>query len=222
MSVLAIRLEGPMQSWGAQSHFQERDTAREPTKSGVIGLICSALGRSRDQPVEDLSKLKMAIRIDREGTVMRDFQTTGDVARASGRSTQNTVVSNRYFLSDACFVVLLEGDEEKLNDINRALSQPFWSLFLGRKSYLPSSPLVISRFLLSMGIDEALRKIPFQGRAEDDRSSIRVVNECSPGTGEVIADVPISFADRNFGTRYIATSWMDGKELPLREVIERS
>lgn len=211
-----------MQSWGAQSRFQERDTVREPTKSGVIGLICSALGRSRDEPVDDLSKMKMAIRIDREGTVMRDFQTAEDVARASGRFTQKTVISNRYYLSDACFVVLLEGDEDKLNEINRALSQPFWSLFLGRKSYLPSSPLAICNFPLSMGIDEALYKIPFQGRAEDVRSSIRVVNECAPGTGEAIADVPISFADRSFHTRYITTSWMDGNELPLLEVIERS
>ena len=43
MSVLLLRLAGPMQAWGTQSRFTVRDTGLEPSKSGVIGLLCAAL-----------------------------------------------------------------------------------------------------------------------------------------------------------------------------------
>ena len=39
MATLLFRLQGPLQSWGISSHSTERDTAREPSKSGVIGLV---------------------------------------------------------------------------------------------------------------------------------------------------------------------------------------
>ena len=40
---LLLRLAGPLQSWGERSHFNERDTARFPTRSGVIGMLAAAL-----------------------------------------------------------------------------------------------------------------------------------------------------------------------------------
>ena len=42
MSVLLIRLKGPMQSWGSRSRFSLRSTEPYPTKSGVIGMIAAA------------------------------------------------------------------------------------------------------------------------------------------------------------------------------------
>ncbi len=48
MSTLLLRLAGPMQSWGVQSRFTIRGTGLEPSKSGVIGLVCAALGRPND------------------------------------------------------------------------------------------------------------------------------------------------------------------------------
>ena len=47
MSTLLLRLAGPMQAWGADSRFDIRKTNREPTKSGVIGLLAAALGLRR-------------------------------------------------------------------------------------------------------------------------------------------------------------------------------
>ena len=44
MSTLLLRLAGPMQSWGTDSKFDVRRTGREPSKSGVIGLVAAALG----------------------------------------------------------------------------------------------------------------------------------------------------------------------------------
>lgn len=52
MSTLLLRLAGPMQSWGTDSKFDVRRTQREPSKSGVIGLIAAALGIPRqDQEI---------------------------------------------------------------------------------------------------------------------------------------------------------------------------
>ena len=47
MTTLLLRCIGPLQSWDTQSRFDVRTTGREPSKSGIIGLICAALGRPR-------------------------------------------------------------------------------------------------------------------------------------------------------------------------------
>ncbi|MCC6313005.1 MAG: type I-E CRISPR-associated protein Cas5/CasD, partial [Thermomicrobiales bacterium] len=91
MHTLLLRLAGPMQAWGTQSRFTERDTGLEPSKSGVIGLLCAALGRERTDPVDDLAALTMAVRVDIEGVVRRDFQTVLDVAEFGGKVSGNPV-----------------------------------------------------------------------------------------------------------------------------------
>lgn len=44
MSTLLLRLAGPLQAWGTESKFETRRTEREPTRSGVVGLLMAALG----------------------------------------------------------------------------------------------------------------------------------------------------------------------------------
>jgi len=46
---LLMWLEAPLQSWGADSRFGRRDSFDFPTRSGVLGLICCALGRGGKQ-----------------------------------------------------------------------------------------------------------------------------------------------------------------------------
>ena len=77
MSVLLLRLAGPMQSWGVQSRFSVRDTGLEPSKSGVVGLLCAAFGRPREAPLTDLTALRLGVRVDREGRMAKDYHTTG-------------------------------------------------------------------------------------------------------------------------------------------------
>ena len=67
MSTLLLRLAAPIQSWGVASKFDTRDTAREPSRSGVIGLLSAALGRSRTDNLDDLKTLRFGVRIDRTG-----------------------------------------------------------------------------------------------------------------------------------------------------------
>jgi len=152
---LLLKFVAPMQSWGSRSRFDVRDTEREPTKSGVLGLVAAALGRDRAEPIEDLARLRLGVRVDREGVVRYDFQTAKDVIRASvpreqwlrarqkGKTTgtQDTVTSRRYYLADAAFLVGLEGERDLLLAIEEALKRPRWTLFLGRKGYLPGKPI---------------------------------------------------------------------------------
>ncbi len=46
---LLLWLEAPLQSWGFDSRFGRRDTMTFPTRSGIMGLICSALGAGGEQ-----------------------------------------------------------------------------------------------------------------------------------------------------------------------------
>ena len=46
-NTLFLRLEGPLQAWGDNSKFVIRRCMDAPTKSGVLGLICCAMGLSR-------------------------------------------------------------------------------------------------------------------------------------------------------------------------------
>jgi CRISPR system Cascade subunit CasD len=79
MNTLFLRLEGPLQSWGLRARWGERDTALEPTKSGVIGLLGCALGLRRDDDrLRALSDdLRLGVRVDQPGTLLRDYHTTG-------------------------------------------------------------------------------------------------------------------------------------------------
>jgi CRISPR system Cascade subunit CasD len=46
---LLLWFEAPLQSWGADSKFGRRDTLAFPTKSGVLGMVCAALGAGGPQ-----------------------------------------------------------------------------------------------------------------------------------------------------------------------------
>ena len=75
MSTLLLRLKGPMQSWGVSSKFDTRTTERAPSKSAIIGMLACALGRRRNESIDDLNALRFGVRIDDEGKLMRDYHT---------------------------------------------------------------------------------------------------------------------------------------------------
>lgn len=79
MNTLFLRLEGPLQAWGLRARWGERDTADAPTKSGVLGIVGCALGLRRDAAeLRRLSDtLRLGVRIDLPGTLLRDYHTTG-------------------------------------------------------------------------------------------------------------------------------------------------
>lgn len=216
MPTLLMRLIGPMQSWGTTSRFDERDTQLEPSKSGVVGLLCAALGRDRVEPVDDLARLRMGVRVDREGLLMRDYQTaTGVLIAANAKPDKDrTVVSPRYYLADAAFLVGMEdADGDLLEQLNAALRAPRWPLALGRKSFVASVPIWLAAppgdgpfsGVHRGALESALAEQPriasprFKQRGEP----VRLLLE-HPGAGAVRHDQPIApFAARRFGPRFV-------------------
>lgn len=205
MPTLLLRCVAPLQAWGTQSHFSVRDTGREPSKSGIIGLLCAALGRSRAADVTDLASLRMGVRVDREGSILREWQT------ALTKPTSNATISTRYLLSDAAFLVGLESpDRDLLQTLQNALRHPVWSLFLGRKSCPPAALPFLKDGLLDTDLEGAFQSYPWLGRrlAEYRRlTQLRVVFDDAQGA-EMRRDVPISFAARSFRLRKVRTAFI--------------
>lgn len=210
MRTVLLRLEGPMQSWGVSSRFDDRDSCLEPTKSGVIGLCAAALGVPRDDTefLARLASLTMAIRVDRQGTLARDFQTAGGgtfagerygVFKASG-GRGDTVTSKRTFLADASFLVGLGGKDGLADRIAEALRSPHWPLALGRRACVPATPVLEG---LVDGEPAAVVAAWPKEPARCDEVRRLVVEVESGGTPR--RDQPISFAssDRRFGVRFI-------------------
>lgn len=140
---LALCLDAPMQSWGIRSTAGTRDTATEPTKSGIVGLLAAALGVPRDDntSIAALADLHLAVRVDREGIIERDYQATQNVPTTTGTG-HRTVVGHRYYLADALFLIVLHGEATLLNTVADAIRNPRWPLFLGRKAFIPTRPLI--------------------------------------------------------------------------------
>lgn len=158
-SFLALRLEGPLQSWGFDSQYSRRNTGLMPTKSAIAGMCCAALGYDRGSDeerkfLEDFRNLKMtAISIPRkikhrykeeiqELKVRRlqDYHTVKNTKRATG-TIKDCHITHRQYLTDSAFGVLLEGEPSLLNKIADALHDPVWGIWLGRKNCIPTTPV---------------------------------------------------------------------------------
>jgi len=206
MSVLLLRLAGPMQSWGVGSRFAIREAGREPSKSGVVGLLCAALGRKRDESISDLVGLRMGTRVDQEGVLMRDYHTAGKggYIKANGQiERRNLIVSERYYLADARFLVGLESDNMSLlTNLHQALRDPVWPLYLGRKAFAPGGPVWLADGLRpDHELEQALRTYPWLGPEwREPPERVRVVLEDSDGN-QVRRDAPESFSERRFAQR---------------------
>lgn len=212
MAVLLLACMGPMQSWGTRSRFTDRDTEREPSKSGMIGMMCAAIGRDRNLPVDDFAGLRMGVRVDREGELHKDFQTAQNVRTAGGG--KKDLISNRWYLADAAFLVGFEGDAALLKSVHEALLKPRWTLALGRKSYLPSmGPYLVDGYQENMTLREALESYPLL--AKNGGAPLRYILESREKTENVRMDVPLSFANgnRKFAQRYVSISWKEHSDV---------
>ncbi len=221
MPTLLLRLTGPMQSWGTTSRFDQRDTGKEPSKSGVIGLIAAAMGIARENWVDlkPLTRLSMGIRHDRPGVPKRDYQTAGcattdTIIKADGKPSKDGVPSQRDYLADAAFLVGLECEDRSLLErIHAALQNPVWTLALGRKSYVPSEPIWIENGLLDAPLHEALAQWPWISslrKCEVLPEQLLVSFESADESGVLRMDQPLSsFAERRFGSRFVRSELID-------------
>jgi len=159
---LAFLIDAPMQSWGASSKFQRRETESWPTKSALIGVLAAALGIDKHSPDESVKLAPLValtfsvFRLPKPHPSLRltDFHTIGggyDKADPGGKlhiprkagdgSAFGTVITRRTYLTDARFIALFQGDRAMLEAAASALLDPVWGVWFGRKACIPAEPL---------------------------------------------------------------------------------
>jgi CRISPR system Cascade subunit CasD len=222
-AALAIYLDAPLQSWGVSSRFQRRGTESAPSKSGVLGLIAAAMGIDKHGPDESerlapLSACRFSVfplaTGENTAPVLRleDFHTVGGgydrddsvdklrIARKASGGVSTTIVTRRFYLEQARFAALIEGDSGILQKAAAALEDPVWGVWFGRKCCLPAAPLLPTlASSISKALDALLHKtgsrIVGEGRIEQD------------GDGAWHhPDQPVSFGRREFISRPLSRS----------------
>ena len=149
MKILRFTFSAPLQSWGEDARWDTRSTSLSPTKSGIIGFLGCCLGYPRgDIRLNQLDQnLSMAVRIDKPGRIITDFQTVqgtgGRFLNAEGkpRTGGGTIITPKQYLQDARFTVYLLADEHLLEECFQAMLHPRWTPYLGRKNCVPSVPV---------------------------------------------------------------------------------
>ncbi|MFH1737511.1 MAG: type I-E CRISPR-associated protein Cas5/CasD [bacterium] len=222
-NTLYLRLEGPLQSWGdQQSKFVIRRTCEAPTKSGVIGMLCAALGVPRSEAAVEwlpkLAALLMGVRIDSPGVRWWDYHTVGAgmrmrIAEGEGKTRRGAMLTRREYLCDASFLVSLRGEPALINELAKAVENPHWTLYLGRKACIPSRPLLEHPPCDFPDLLSALKALPFRKRLKGDKNPATV--DClldwaptpeqpeAPDDALIWYDVPMTFEPPSHAPRFV-------------------
>jgi CRISPR system Cascade subunit CasD len=221
-NTLFLRLEGPLQAWGdQQSKFVIRRTAEAPTKSGVIGMLCAALGVPRSEAAQNwlarLGALRMGVRTDVPGVRWWDYHTVGAdllMRTAEGSSKPGAMLTRREYLCDASFLVALQGEPELIAELEAAIKAPRWTLYLGRKCCPPSRPLLEEPPTGELAdLLKALKSVPWRKRAEGEQPPPTV--DClldweptseqpeAPDHALVWFDLPLTFDPPSHQARFV-------------------
>lgn len=221
---LSLWLEGPLQSWGYDSAFSRRETLDFPTKSGVLGLLLSAMGKggAQEELLKELGKLPHTVfSYVRDNQVvaeqLMDFQMVGSgyskkgwesffIPRKRDGSFANTGGSKmtyRFYLQDAVFSVIAEIPLLIADEAVSALKCPVWPIFLGRRTCIPSRPIFNGIYDTYSNAENAVSKYAKEQNMIED---FMVVEGNSPDDGDVLVlrDVPISFGiSKKYKSRYV-------------------
>ncbi|GGP82393.1 type I-E CRISPR-associated protein Cas5/CasD [Streptomyces melanogenes] len=228
-ALLILRLAAPLQSWGGPSRYNRRETRHQPTKSGVLGLLAAAEGRSRETSITDLLDIRLGVRVDQPGSLLRDYHTFSDhrgmplpSAKVNAKGVQTktsppkyTGVTQRFYIQDAVFVAALHGPTPLLERLEHALRHPRYPLYLGRRSCPPSGPISLG-LQADAALDDALKAVPWQASAHR-RNQIHTTDVTleatveDPAGDEVTIDVPDTYDLKTgtlFGRRPVRHLWI--------------
>lgn len=204
MDVLLIHLRAPLMSFGAPIVDSRGTIQPMPALSMLTGLLGNALGvdhREADRLERLQTRLRYAVRQDRVGEQVQDYQTVdlgsdhmnyrnvawttrGDIEeRKGGSASTGTHIRERDYWADAGYTVactLAPPDEAPtLDDLTAALQHPARPLFIGRKACVPAAPLYAGR-TTGDSLKEALRSAALP-RWADDRADYRAWWPAAPG-----------------------------------------
>ncbi|MDO9317273.1 MAG: type I-E CRISPR-associated protein Cas5/CasD [Gammaproteobacteria bacterium] len=222
---LLLWFEAPLQSWGSDSKFGRRDTQAFPTKSGVLGLVCSALGAGGEQRelLSEFAALNQtvisfarcrhigeeAVKQERE-PLLRDFHMVGSGYEKQGAwanmmipktadgkpAAGGSKLTYRYYLQDSAFAVAVEIPIERADTITSALQNPAWSIYLGRKNCTPTDFVYRGKFDSEAHALELAESIAMQKeRREDFRVVQGLLSEGEADEVFTLNDVPVQFGE---------------------------
>jgi len=231
---LLLWLEAPLQAWGVDSKFGRRDTLAFPTRSGVLGLICSAMGAGGPQRellaqfaplrqtvvsyVRYLEKENGKVKQDRQ-PLLRDFHMVGSgyddndpwmtllipKTREGKKAVGGgTKMTYRFYLQDAAFAVALEVPGNLASSIADALQNPVWDLYLGRKNCAPTDFIYRGTFATET---EALSQAEILALEKRRMEDFRVIHGAVDDADEVLTlnDVPVQFGeDKRYRDRQVS------------------
>jgi len=231
-NTLFLRLESPLQSWGERGQWSVRDTAPEPTKSGIVGLLACALGWCEDARIATLTRdIRVGVRCDIRGTSapLEDYHTvgggyrtpqllnaTGDFKLSSGRP--HTEQTWRYYLCDASFLAAVQAPDARIEELTNAVQDPYWPVYLGRKSCVPTRPIFDGLGDYS-SLREALQAHPARmlleqriHRNASNKITCRAVIECEALEEGAMRrrDQLVSRTYRHFEPRHSREIWLEG------------
>ncbi|SFB96872.1 CRISPR system Cascade subunit CasD [Marinospirillum celere] len=216
---LLMWLEAPLQSWGHDSKFGRRDSLDFPTKSGVLGLLCCAFGAGGKQTellaywADSDMQVQAYVPTDKQGKtlprqpLLRDFQMVGSgyddqdpwqnllIPKTSEGKKPNgagTKMTYRYYLQDMAFAVALQGPQEALTELETALQNPVWDLYLGRKNCVPTE-------FIAQGVHcDALQAMSKASQLAESKKRVPVFQVLQgEHDGEILTlnDVPLQFGE---------------------------
>lgn len=191
---LTLYLDAPLQSWGYQSRFELRTSYSLPTRSGITGMICAAMGidRENETALGRFGKLKMIILMFQSSGRLTDFHTVG------GGWKKNATITKREYLQANKFGVLITGELNFLQEIENALRNPQWGIWLGRKSCIPATPVCQGIFPDAEAATTHLTElagVPVQRTIEE-------ANSFEEGS-DTLNDIPVNYAKRQYAPRRI-------------------
>jgi CRISPR system Cascade subunit CasD len=169
IDVIILRFDAPLISFGGVVIDQNGVTRMFPARSMLTGLLANALGYDhRDfAMLQNLQeRIQYAVRCDRAGTLVVDYQTVdlsqpflargwttwGVVQERGGAQSTRTGTHIRWrqYLADAVYTVALTLQpaeaEPDAPTLAAALQNPARPLFIGRKPCLPAEKIFVDRF----------------------------------------------------------------------------
>jgi CRISPR system Cascade subunit CasD len=182
MDGLILRFDAPLMSFGGLKVDQHNITDRFPGLSLIAGLIANALGwcHSDFEKIQQLQdRLLLASRWDIQPEQIVDYHTV-DLGQPKMRKPGWTTRGNpehreggpaakfgthqryRHYLANGILtsVAALRGDESPdIITLETALKKPSRPLFIGRKTCLPSTPILLGR-MSGENVLAILEKVP--------------------------------------------------------------
>jgi hypothetical protein len=123
------------------------------------------------------------------------------------------MLTRREYLCDASFLVALQCEPDLIDELHRAVQDPQWTIYLGRKCCPPSRPCLEHPVAVFPDLLAALTSLPWRRRMKDDKPPETV--DClidwqptedqpeAPDDALVWYDVPLTFQPPAHGPRFV-------------------